>query len=425
MMKKLLLSIATVQVFAFCSYADKTDVFYAEKEMTKRNEITSNINFQVHVDYGCTLNSASAEVHLSGDQNPNGISITWSNGSTGPLVTNLANGSYSVVVTDVNGNSAITNFHVDHPSPMVVQMIGNDISCHGENNGQINAVVSGGTPNYTYQWNDGFLGSQRANLAAGQYLLMVTDVNGCTTTAEYHMHEPQEITTASSVKDLDCYQDNSGSILLNPNGGVGGFTYFWDNGQNSNYIENLSEGDYSVIISDANDCMIQKTYSVNQPDELEVTADVTHQTSPLDLGSIDISLTGGTPGYSFVWSNGELTEDIYDLIQGDYQLAITDDNNCETTHDFTVQGESLEILDAIQEDFKVFPNPTNAVTTLSYNPDFVSTMQVYSNTGKLIESLPIDQTGNVTIEIENNGVYFVEVLYKDGQSKTEKLIVTK
>ncbi len=119
--------------------------------------------------------SCQGETDASIVVNPtNGLfpyTVSWSNGSTGNTVSNLAPGTYTVTITDANGAVGISQVVVTDPAPVVVdiQQIGNNLNAYG----------SGGTQPYTYTWSNGTTGQFNNNVNFGTYTVTVTDSKGC------------------------------------------------------------------------------------------------------------------------------------------------------------------------------------------------------------------------------------------------------
>lgn len=218
---------------------------------------------------------------------------------------------------------------------------GDNISCNGLSDGSISIEVEGGTTPYDYQWSNGVSTEDINNVEAGNYTLTVTDANGCVIDTTIILTEPllltQDITspTFASGDNISCFGENDGSIDYTVNGGSPVYTINWNNGETTEDLSNLAAGSYSVTTTDINGCSIDTLITLTEPAPL--TQDITSPTyfsgdniscNGSTDGSIDYTINGGTPNYSFVWDNGETTEDLSDLSVGTYQLTVTDLNGC-------------------------------------------------------------------------------------------------
>ncbi|MBK9462978.1 MAG: SprB repeat-containing protein [Sphingobacteriales bacterium] len=111
------------------------------------------------------------------------------------------------------------------------------------------------------------------------------------------------------------------------------YTYLWSNGSTTEDIGGLTAGNYGVTVTDANGCNITDTYLITEPSAVAITVDSSTPTTcnGAPTGSIAISVSGGTPGYTYLWSNGSTTEDVSGLSAGNYVVTVTDANGCTST----------------------------------------------------------------------------------------------
>lgn len=134
-----------------------------------------------------------------------------------------------------------------------------------------------------------------------------------------------------------CYGDCNGSITVTPLDGSPPFQFQWSNNQNTQTIENLCAGQYHITITDADDCQTVASYNLTQPDSLRLNFAVVHV--PCDvacIGKILVSVDGGTPSYTFSWSNGQNQSMLNNLCAGNYGLTVTDQHNCFITDNVTI-----------------------------------------------------------------------------------------
>ena len=268
----------------------------------------------------------------------------WSNGATTQQITGLSAGIYSCILTDNSGCSNTETIEITDPDSIIVLDTITHIDCNGANNGTVTLHITGGTLPYTINWN----GSDPNALSVGQHNYTVTDNNGCVFSDSIVITEPTEINITSSISNsIACYGDSDGSIDLSVSGGSGIYSYSWSNGATTQNLLNIMAGQYIATVTDNNNCSMNETVIVDQPDDsLSITLDnLDSQTScsPFN-GSISISTTGGTIPYSFSWSNGETTEDITNLSANTYILSLSDSNNCSIQGTFTINSQTIPIL---------------------------------------------------------------------------------
>ncbi len=286
----------------------------------------------------------------------------WSNGSTTPNISGLTAGLYAVTITDLNGCTATTARNIAQPDSFNFSAIVSDALCNGSSDGAIDLTVIGNTSPYTFNWSNGGTTEDLTGLTAGTYSATITDANSCTGTFSTTVNEPPVLTSFMIVTDPLCNGGNDGSADLSFNGGTPPYTYTWGHGPNSQDVFGLSAGSYIVTITDANSCVRIDTAEVNEPPALATTQVVTdancHGSSD---GAIDLTITGGTPGYTYMWSNGATTADISGLTAGAYTVSVTDNHNCLHTATITVGEPGPLTLTANITDAGCGGTPTGAI----------------------------------------------------------------
>jgi hypothetical protein len=213
-------------------------------------------------------------------------------------------------------------------------VLATDVACAGNVNGALDLTTNGGQSPYVYSWDNGSASEDQTGLAAGTYTVTVTDGCSLTATASATIIEPTAVSASlDQVLDATCNGLSDGEILVSISGGTAPYAFSWSNGVSSEDLAGLPAGQYSGTVTDANGCSITTPpITVNAPSVVAVTVDnVTDASCGLtnDNGSISISVSGGTPPYSFDWSNGSTTEDIAGLAAGTYVGIVRDANGCE------------------------------------------------------------------------------------------------
>ncbi|HHH52405.1 MAG TPA: hypothetical protein ENK91_01995, partial [Bacteroidetes bacterium] len=267
----------------------------------------------------------------------------WGDGQTEDnSQSGLCEGTYSITVSDDAGCSTVVENEVtENPELTVTINVSQDIQCNGDCDGSLTANASGGTSPYSYAWEGGEAITQTiSNLCAGTFTVTATDDIGCTATAEYTLTEPDELVLSETHINVSCNGYSDGSIDLTVTGGAIGefaYSYQWSNDETTEDIYDLAAGTYSVTVTDNNGCEKYLSVEITQPDELVLSETHINVTCNGDNdGSIDLTVIGGTPDYSYSWSNGETTEDIYNLAPDTYTVTVTDDNDCTATLSVTI-----------------------------------------------------------------------------------------
>lgn len=218
---------------------------------------------------------------------------------------------------------------------------GNNISCHGANDGMVEAVIVGGTPPYTYSWNTGSYNRVLTGLTAGTYTFTVTDAASQTISQPIDLIEPNNLQLFLWPEFYGGYNiseqgGSNGVISAEVVGGSSPYLYSWSTGGTKSKLENVPAGSYTLVLTDANSCTVSASQTLTEPTPLHVVS----ITSPLhhgfnisckggNDGLIDLSVTGGVPPYKYDWNTGSFEEDISELTAGEYSVRITDDNQAE------------------------------------------------------------------------------------------------
>ncbi len=263
-----------------------------------------------------------------------GYTYAWSPfGGTNSTAGNLPAGTYNVTVTDFGGCQIVGLTLIGQPQPLIITVANtNNIACSGGNNGSATVSVSGGTPGYSYQWSpSGGSNSTASGLTAGNYSVVVTDLNSCTSQISVTIFQPAfPISATFNQMNASCYGSNSASISVSPMGGTAPYNYFWSPiGATTPTISNLSAGIYTVLISDANNCTYTNSVTISQPSGLNLTPSVTNAVCGAATGSASILVSGGLPPYNYLWLPGNITTQVISNIPaGAYSVIVTDNNGC-------------------------------------------------------------------------------------------------
>ena len=414
----------------------------------------------------------SIDLSVTGGTAP--YTYLWSNSSVSEDINGLIAGTYSVIVSDNNSCTASESFDVEEPQVATLSLSSTqvDVSCNGGNDGSIDLTATGGLTPYCYIWSDGSTTEDLSGLMAGTYTVTVSDDCGGTTPAVFDwtynitsgnhtillqpgtitidgspiasgdyvgvfydqsgvlacggyiewagtntavtawgaeagyddgfqagesfswkvwrasdgaeidmtatymampnqgtfatngisgiaslsgtstgaqsgmtdailtvtILEPISLTLSGQGVDVSCNGGSDGSIDLSVTGGTAPYTYLWSNGSVSEDLTALSSNDYSVTVSDVNGCSSTTLVSISEPTVISISGIVTDaSTQGGSDGSIDLSVTGGTAPYTYLWSNSSVSEDINGLIAGTYSVIVSDNNSCTASESFDVE----------------------------------------------------------------------------------------
>jgi hypothetical protein len=304
---------------------------------------------------GC-FGTSTGEINVTVSGGTAGYTYSWSGpnsySSTDEDITGLAAGDYTLTVEDAN-NCSFTGGAITVSQPTAGLSIATDavtnVGCFGTSTGEINVTVSGGTAGYTYSWSgpNSYSSTDEdiTGLAAGDYTLTVEDANNCSFTGgAITVSQPTALSIATgAVTNVGCFGTSTGEINVTVSGGTAGYTYSWS-GPNSysstdEDITGLAAGDYTLTVEDANNCSFTGgAITVSQPTAgLSIATDAVTNVGCFgtSTGEINVTVSGGTAGYTYSWSGpnsySSTDEDITGLAAGDYTLTVEDANNCSFT----------------------------------------------------------------------------------------------
>ncbi|MEL7421949.1 MAG: choice-of-anchor L domain-containing protein, partial [Bacteroidota bacterium] len=288
-----------------------------------------------------TLSAAPTDATCQGTADGN-VQITVVSG-TGPFTfelegdintdgnfTGLVAGSYVATITDGNNCPGSIPFVIGAPESVTAALTADPVSCFGGNDGTASVVASGGSMPYTYLWSNGQTTDTATGFLAGTATVEVRDANGCLATGQIDIGEPTALEVTLSELDPNCFNATDGSITATPSGGTGPYTYLWSDSQVAEMAIDLSAGNYSVTVTDANDCTVEAQIELTEPEELQLSVTTVEQAciGPPN-GEATVTVTGGTMPYTYLWEDGQETATANGLVAGMYNVTVTDANDCE------------------------------------------------------------------------------------------------
>lgn len=255
-------------------------------------------------DASCSEPNGTASVVPTGGTAP--YSYDWSNGANSANIINLAGNVYTVVVTDENGCYVTATAEVQSEGGPSIGIRPTDATCYGACDGEATVNILGGLAPFTYSWNTSptQTTSTITGLCPGIYGVTVTDANGCTSSANTAINQPNPILVDVSTTDENCGNGN-GSATASADLGNSPYTYTWSTGDTGDNISGLSAGTHNVVAVDADGCANMAQFTINTAPL--PTALVTNDVSICEGTSVALSASGGV---SYSWSTGETTSTI-------------------------------------------------------------------------------------------------------------------
>ncbi|MFT5911339.1 MAG: gliding motility-associated-like protein [Paraglaciecola sp.] len=319
-------------------------------------------------------------------ENASGNSV----GNNSTVLSSVTGGTYTVTVTDACGTSFVETFVVVADSNLELDVDitsffnGFNIRCNGGDSGSVKANITNGTSPYTYAWSNGGMTPELDDLTAGIYAVTVVDAAGCSSMGEANIIEPDAITVNFMIDSISCNGQGDGFITANAVGGTiaGGYDYEWNNGDSDNTIGPIGPGNYSVEVTDGNDCDEDFAIPLPEPEELDFTF-VTMPVTETELGSIQLFPVGGTKPYFYTWPAGVAGEDLVENLNfGTYAVIVTDANGCTKMN----TGIKVDLnTDCFQGSPVITPNDDslNDFFKISCN-ERVENLEIYNRWGQLV-----------------------------------------
>ena len=305
-------------------------------------------------------------------------------------------------------------------------------SCNGACDGEITMNGSGGSG--SYQWSiDGGTTWQASNtftnVCDGAYTIMVDDGVDCQQNIAVNVTEPTNVAGSASTSHITCNGADDGEVTLGASGGTPGYTYSNDGGttsQGSNTFTGLGPGSHSFNIVDANGCLSNTiNVTITEPTAINVSHVSTDEVAGND-GTIDLTVGGGSPNYSFSWTGPggftANTEDLSGLAGGTYTCTITDANGCViSSGDIVIEG--ISGIGENDFEFSIYPNPASDQLTITSEMTDVN-FTLIDNSGKIVQENKLI-SNNSTIDVSKlaAGIYTIRLTTNDGQISVSKLVI--
>lgn len=373
---------------------------------TTRDPITATIQ---GVDVSCNA-SADGSATVSASGGDGNLQYIWSNNRTSASISNLAPGTYEVTISDNSGCSTVESIAIEKEPTFTLSANVNDVNCNGTNDGSIALTPSrGSVSDFTFSWSNSANTASLNNLSAGNYNVTVTEPStGCIVTQQYTIQESNPLMVSNiSATDALCEGQATGTASITINGGTGQLDYQWSNGPRTASIDRLRAGSYTVTVTDALGCSVERAIVINEPEEIIPNAEATNEVIGGD-GSATANPTGGTTPYTYIWSRpndpgfSRVSQTINDLFAGEYSVRILDANGCSVIQTVIVGASNCSSL-SVSFDAQM-PSCNGADGTLTANPSGGDAPYTYlwstGDNGRTIDNL-IAGEYEVTITDQN------------------------
>ena len=361
------------------------------------------------------FSQANGAVYISVTGNNGPVTYLWSNAATTQDIVNIAAGTYTVTVTDSTG--CVGNKTQIITQPSVLTLIDTIVPARcGNANGSAGVNVTGGTSPYTYLWSNGASTSSISGLNGGTYTVTVTDSKLCTANRTLVVNNtPSLVISIDTIIHVKCAGQNTGVIKVNVTGGSGALTYTWTPSQiGTDSIFNLASGTYKLVVRDTANCRDSISVTINSPTAINATINSLPETCGINNGQAWVTVSGGTPGYTFLWNNSSTNDTITNLTKGNYSVTIKDANNCSVIKNILVDSlGGPAITDSIIH-VKCFGENTGAIYTTVHGANG-PVSYLWSPGGQITQNIT-----NLTA-----GTYTVTVTDTNSCSSTKSFVVNQ
>jgi gliding motility-associated-like protein len=369
------------------------------------------------------LSDGEVIVNAQGGTGNYNYSLNGGNSQSSNVFNNLTAGSYSVVVSDANSCTAVTNMvEILNPTVLEISVQGStQVSCAGGMDGQINVQAQGGTGSYSYSLNGGIAQTSDifSGLSSGNYIITVMDENNCTAiSSEIVIANPSNLTAnVNASEQVLCHDSNDGQIVVTAQGGTGTLSYSINGGvsQLSNVFESLTSGQYSIVVIDANGCYIEMpAVSIANPDGIIADVQASAQVSCFNNsdGQIIVNAAGGSGNLNYALNGGisQVSNMFENLSSGSYTVMVNDENGCsvEVPSVVIANPESITLTADVNNQASCFASMDGQVTVNALGG--TGSYSYYINGG-------MAQTSNVFDGL-SAGIYSIVVIDENGCEST-------
>lgn len=268
------------------------------------------------------------------------------------LAENLSSGLYSVYAVNAAGCSTDTvSYYISSSNTdlRIQEVSVISASCNESTDGSLEVNAVNGVPPYQYEWDDEDqqTGNIAQGLRPGTYTVRVTDATNCSRVKSLTLGQVNPVYISNISKNApSCTDAMDGSIAITASGGKGNYSYEWSTGDTTSTISGLESGEYSVTVYDNFVCSDQARITITAPDTLsaEYLTEKPNCYTTAD-GQVEISISGGIPPYNVEWEDGSTLKRRFDLGAGNYEVFISDNNNCSLIKNINVPAKDSVNID--------------------------------------------------------------------------------
>lgn len=328
--------------------------------------------------------------------------ITWHDASTNMVYNATVSETVSFQLVDIAGCVKNDTVEVTFQTNPMVNLGVDSTICYNDT-----ITLNAGAGNYQYLWSTNETSQSIEVYHDTTVSVAVSDVYGCMTVDTIEFTTYVRPTLIDSMIPALCNEAQNGSVSVTIQNNPSAYSISWENGDTTFVRDSLYAAVYTYTVLDSNNCAYYGSIAVTEPSPLSLSHVVTNETVTGN-GAIDLSVTGGTAGYTYNWDNSETTEDIDSLTGGVYTVIVTDANGCQETVSITVNN-TVGIDGVTLLDFNVYPNPSNGVITVA-SPQNNAMLQLFNNVGQVVVTEVIEtQQAILDFSSLQKGVYYLKL----------------
>jgi hypothetical protein len=305
----------------------------ATQSLTLSNETSLSVLTDV-MQPSCQDGTAgSITLTTSGGTEP--YSYIWSNGMETATVDNLTDGYYRVTISDQSGCEFKRTIPIVTETGIEATVTTTKANCFNDPVGAIDLTISSGTAPFTVEWSNGATSEDISGLTAGKYTATITDALGCVETINAYVLQNNIQVTYNALQTPSCSDAEDGSIDISVSNGTEPYSFLWSTGATTEDVSGLSGGKYTLTITDAVGCTLEKVINLSAPAPLQISYGLT-QDICAGTQSISVNAAGGSPDYSYRWSDGSTGNQLVGVTPGIYNVSVTDSKSCSASLEIVV-----------------------------------------------------------------------------------------
>ncbi len=349
--------------------------------------------------------SATASVVVSSSAPP--FTVKWMNGTasySGVSVNRLPAGAYNVTIKDANDCSVAQDFSILQPAALSLSVTANNATCNFSN-GSAEVTGRGGVEPYNFTWQPtNQTGAIITGVAPGKYVAVLGDANGCNATKEFSIENIGGVSAlVNDFKNVSCFGAGDGVATVTSTG-AGPFTYLWSPiGGTEQTAKDLPAGNYAVTVKDIEGCTDIANVQIIEPTQLQATTVVQNAGCGKKNGTAEIVVTGGTGGYTYLWTPGNfVTAKIDGLSPANYQCTVTDAKGCSKTMNVAVGADDAPTISSLAiTDVRCFGKSNGGAVVNLQGGNLPYSITWRSGSNQFSGSLQNVPAGNYTLSVSD------------------------